>query len=160
LDYEQDYHKLAKRYREKELFLSLLLSDKLQVLYGKKQEKSLSNFWELLNVHVDDNRHFSLADSRSAWTHDHKVLDTYPEEYINHGGPIPVKIAGPNLKQPEHYWEKDEYIYGSIAARAVRSRFLDVLLPLIDRWESTSSIMSAPTTRANTPTPEFSTPIE
>jgi hypothetical protein len=69
---------------------------------------------------------------------------------MTHGGPISVKMAGPNLTHPEHYWEKDEYIYGSLAARAVRSRLLDVLLLLIDRWESTSSIMSAPTTRPNT----------
>jgi hypothetical protein len=73
---------------------------------------------------------------------------------MTHGGPIPVKMAGPTLTQPEHYWEKDEYIYGSLAARAVRSRFLDVLLLLIDRWKCMSSIMYAQITRANILTPE------
>ena len=75
----------AKQYRDKKLFSSLLFSNKLHFLYDKKREKFLSNFRELLKIYVDDNRHFSLADFRSAWTRDHKVLDTYPEEYINHG---------------------------------------------------------------------------
>jgi hypothetical protein len=71
---------------------------------------------------------------------------------MTHGGPIPGKIAAPNLKQPEHYWEKDEYIYGSLAARAVRCRLLDVLLLLIVRLVSTRNIMSAPIARRSTPT--------
>jgi len=102
--------------------------------------------WQLLTIHVDDNRNFSLADLRSAWSKDHQVADPYPGQYISQEGPVPVKRAGPDQVQAEHYWRREQYIYGSLAARAVCSRSCDDKLLLIARWESPCSITCVQTT--------------